>query len=127
MRMTKALLGLALVLALAVPTPAFAQSAGDDQYVDPFQEEPAPPQDGGDQGGGGDQGTVAPEPAPAEPVAPAPDSGVVPDSSVVPEAGTTTVAPSEGATLPRTGLPAGGLALMGGLLLAAGLALRRSA
>ena len=40
-------------LAVLLPAAALAQSAGDEQYVDPFQEEPQ----GGSGGGGGSQGT----------------------------------------------------------------------
>ena len=54
-----------LALILALPSAAFAQGAGDDQYQDPFAEEPAQTQQGdtpegdlGDEppGGGEDQG-----------------------------------------------------------------------
>lgn len=122
----KRILAVVLALALVLPSAALAQSAGDEQYVDPFdesqgqqQEEAAPPsQESGSQGAeqGGD-GTAAP---PAE-------------TQVAPEAPTTTepttAAPTvEGSeTLPVTGLPAAVLALAGALLLACGATLRRRA
>jgi LPXTG-motif cell wall-anchored protein len=58
-----------LALILALPSAAFAQGAGDDQYQDPFGDEPAaqqdgdggigdqPPGDGGGSGDGGDGGS----------------------------------------------------------------------
>lgn len=113
------LLAVMLALALALPSAALAQSAGDEQYVDPFdesqgqpqEEAPPPSQESGSQGG---DGTAA---APAEtPVAPEASTTTAP---------TTTAGGSE--TLPVTGLPAAALALAGVLLLAAGATLRRRA
>jgi hypothetical protein len=123
--LSKRILAVVVALALALPGAALAQSAGDEQYVDPFQEsqgqqqeQPTPPsQESGSQGGGqGGDGTVE---APAE-------------TQVAPEVPTTTApttaAPTGGSeTLPVTGLPAGALALAGALLLAAGATLRRRA
>ena len=37
-----------LALILALPSAAFAQGAGDDQYQDPFGDEPAQPDSGGE-------------------------------------------------------------------------------
>lgn len=95
------------VLALALPSAALAQSAGDEQYADPFGQV--------DDGGGQDQQAQAPDdsaPAPAEPAQTAPA-----------EATQDTAAP----TLPRTGpgLPAWYIAINGAVLLLAGTALRR--
>jgi LPXTG-motif cell wall-anchored protein len=100
---------------LAAPAPALGQSAGDDQYQDPFagedqQEQPAP--DTPVDSGGGSE----PAPAPAEP-APA-SSGQEP-----------AVAPAESGQaprgqLPRTGADAGVFLLAGAILLAGGVALR---
>lgn len=101
------------LLALALPSATLAQSAGDDQYTDPFgQVDEGTAEGGGDQsGGGGDGGGDVPaEPAPV-PVEPA-------------QAGEETVAPA-GESLPHTGLPAAALALLGAGSLAAGAALRR--
>lgn len=92
---------------LALPSAAAAQSAGDEQYADPFgqteqpndsQEQPAPePQ---------------PAPAPATPAAPATEQAVASQQAQAP-------------TLPATGMPAHLLASMGALLLASGALLRR--
>jgi hypothetical protein len=124
--LSKRILAVVLALALALPGAALAQSAGDEQYVDPFQESQGqqqeqatpPPQESGSQGGaqGGD-GTVQ---APAE-------TQVVPEAP--PTAASTTGAPAvEGSeTLPVTGLPAAVLALAGVFLVAAGGTLRRRA
>jgi hypothetical protein len=93
---------------LLVPSAALAQSAGDEQYADPFgeveepsgsQEEPAAPAE------------PAPAPAPAE-------TGVPGEEALVSQE---TAAP----TLPATGLPVGLMAGAGAALFAAGGALRR--
>ena len=96
-------------LALALPSAALAQSAGDEQYTDPFGEVEQP---------NGNQQAQAPDdtaPAPAEPAqtAPAEESVAAQD----------TASP----TLPRTGpgLPAWYIAINGAVLLLAGTALRR--
>ena len=130
MPLIKRLLMLILAFALAAPVSALAQSAGDEQYSDPFQDVPA--DDGGGQNnsgsqggqgdsgaqGGGDQGggeTVAPPAEPAVPEATAPAE--VP-AAPEPAAG-------DGAALPRTGLPAAALGLIGVFMLAGGVTLRR--
>jgi hypothetical protein len=120
MRMSNRALTLLLTLALAVaavaaPATVFAQSAGDDQYVDPFQDDEA---GGGNQGnGGGNQGGGDDTPAAEEPVAQAPgDTG---DTAGVEAA-------DDGSGLPNTGLAVGGLALIGVILLGVGYALRRA-
>jgi hypothetical protein len=96
-----------------------AQSAGDEQYVDPFhggEEQPSqapeePPQ------------APAPE-APAQPAEPAPAAPAAPSG----ETGDPTAAPTQTAspTLPRTGLPIALLLSAGYALLLAGVALRRT-
>jgi LPXTG-motif cell wall-anchored protein len=100
---------LALLLALsllALPSAALAQSAGDEQYADPFGEVEDP-------NGSQEDPAPAPEPAP-EPSEPA-------------VAGEETVASqqADAPTLPATGAPAHLLAGGGMLLLAAGASLRR--
>ena len=98
---------LALLLAaflLAAPSAAFAQSAGDEQYADPFGETDQP---------SGSQEQPAPTPAPAQ----GGDTGAAAETQVAQQ----TDAPS----LPATGLPVGLLAGTGALLLAAGTTLRR--
>ena len=100
------LLPLTCAVALAFPASALAGGAGDDQYQDPFADEPA-------------QTQSAPAPqdsAPAQQAAPQTDSG-----SAAPAPSATPAAPA----LPRTGADAGLAALGGGALLLAGVALRR--
>ena len=111
-------------LLLALPSAAFAQSAGDDQYQDPFAGQDQPQGGGGNSGGGnsggnaggnsgGGQGDSAPSTA-----AQAPSGG---DGSQGQSA-------QAGNTLPRTGLSAGFAVLVltsGSALLIGGFALRR--
>ena len=91
-------------LMLLAPSTAMAQSAGDEQYADPFGEVEEP---------SGSQGDPAPaqEAAPAEPVAPAEEALASQQA--------------EAPALPATGLPAGIVAGAGALMLSAGAALRR--
>jgi LPXTG-motif cell wall-anchored protein len=103
---------------LAAPAPALGQSAGDEQYQDPFagqgQEEPAsnPDEPVQDDGGGGTV-PVAPEPAPAE-------TGQEP----APATAESAPAPAAQPQLPATGAETGALLLAGAILLAGGVALR---
>ena len=99
----------ALLLAvslLALPTAAMAQSAGDEQYSDPFGQTDEP---------SGSQDNPAPEPEPA----PAPATPAAPAEQAV------TSQDAAAPTLPATGLPAFLLASAGAMLLASGAALRR--
>jgi LPXTG-motif cell wall-anchored protein len=91
---------------LALPSVAAAQSAGDEQYADPFGQTEQP---------NGSQDQPAPEPQPA----PAPAAPAAPAEQAV--ASQQAQAP----TLPATGMPAHLLASMGALLLASGALLRR--
>jgi hypothetical protein len=100
---------LALALVLALPGTALGQNAGDQQYTDPLAPGNSQGGGGGSSGtpsGGGTQGSAgsaqAQEPAAAEPA----QGGGSSD-------------------LPRTGLPAGVLALAGAAMFGAGAALRR--
>jgi LPXTG-motif cell wall-anchored protein len=101
---------LALVLVLALPGTALGQNAGDQQYTDPLA--PGEPQGGGGgdsgapSGGGGSQEEAGSAQA-QEPSAGAPTRG------------------GDSSELPRTGLPAGVLALAGAAMVGAGAALRR--
>ena len=87
-----------------LPASAFGQSAGDDQYADPFADDQQQSQ----------EATPAPAPAqqtqaPAAPAAPAP---------------TAAAAPAQAAQLPRTGWDAAPPGALGLIFLAAGVALR---
>jgi hypothetical protein len=121
---------LALAL-LGAPPAALGQSAGDEQYVDPFQ---------GDGGGQQEQPAPSPQPQPApvpEPQpAPAPEQPAAPAAPAEGGDGTTGTAPPAaepaqaqaapgGPTLPRTGAPVLLLGAAGYALLLAGIAIRR--
>jgi LPXTG-motif cell wall-anchored protein len=103
---------LAVAGLLAAPSAAMGQSAGDDQYQDPFagedqsqtQPEPEP---------------AEPEPAPADPAAPPPE----PAAEAPPPAPAQAPA-GQPAQLPYTGFDAGLIVLAGAVLLAGGVALR---
>jgi len=100
---------LALLIALVVPSAAFAQSAGDDQYSDPFGEDQQQEQQPSSQ---------QPE-TPAAPVEPAPTDAPA-EEAVVPTE-------SSDPSLPVTGLPALTLLALGAGMLATGLLVRRRA
>ena len=94
---------------LALPCAAFAQSAGDEQYADPFGQVQDP------NGGQGQQSQAPAQSAPAPATATqttGADQAVASQDSAAP-------------TLPRTGLPAVLVAGAGALLLGAGSTLRR--
>jgi hypothetical protein len=97
---------LACALALASPASAVAQSAGDEQYEDPF----AP-------------GTEEPQ-APEETPAPAPPAGGESSSAPAPVPAEPAPAATAAQQLPYTGGDAGILFAGGAVLLAGGLALR---
>jgi LPXTG-motif cell wall-anchored protein len=104
---------------LALPSAALAQSAGDEQYSDPFGQVE---QGGGGQGQQGqNQGQSQGEaPAPAEPAQSAATPTTTGDQAV---ASQDTTSP----TLPRTGLNDVLFAVMGATLLLAGATVRRLA
>jgi LPXTG-motif cell wall-anchored protein len=117
--MARILACLSVLALLAFPATALAQSAGDEQYSDPFGKV----EDGsgtGGGGGGGGNATEAPAPDTSTPAAPAP----APAETSVESTGTTAT-DATGAQLPRTGLPVLLLAGAGALLALAGAALRR--
>ena len=96
-------------LVLALPSAAWAQGAGDEQYQDPFGDEEAQPEpqgDGQDDSQGEppvqDDGAAAPEAAPAQPAQSAPAAE----------------------QLPYTGADTALVGLGGALLLAGGVVLR---
>jgi LPXTG-motif cell wall-anchored protein len=113
-------------LALAFPGTALAQSAGDDQYSDPF----------GGGGGGGGNSSATPTPTPAAPSAPS-TSSTAPSTSTstapssagaaatpAPAASATAPVTTSSGQLPYTGADAGLLALAGVLCIGGGVALR---
>ena len=108
---------------LAAPAAALGQSAGDEQYTDPFGQEES----------GGQQQEPAPAPEqPAEPpptpAEPAPGGNGTAEAAPPSEAAPTAEATQEGsATLPRTGGPVVLVAAIGYALLLAGIAIRRKA
>jgi hypothetical protein len=127
---------LASLAPAAVLTPAgFAQSAGDEQYVDPFQTEPESGGGGGNAGSGdGDpgagSGTTEPQPStPESPaVEPPADTSEVPVAPAGSDSSTGTEASaSAGSALPRTGLPLVAVFGAGVLLVGGGYLLRRHA
>jgi hypothetical protein len=105
-------------LVLALPSAALAQSAGDDQYQDPFagQEQP---QGGGGNSGGGNSGGGAGGGGQGDNAQASPSQTASGDGSQ----GQTAQA---GDTLPRTGMPAFLLLAYGWALLVGGVALRRA-
>jgi hypothetical protein len=108
---------LAVAASLVLPAGALAQSAGDDQYTDPFgEEEPA---------------TQQQEPAPEQPAAPpsgTPEPAPGGDGSAEPAPAAAAGGAQESLpTLPRTGAPVLLLAASGYALLLAGIAIRRQA
>jgi len=103
---------LAAALALGAPASALAQSVGDEQYRDPFAGEEQAQDDGAE-----DTAPAAPAPAPAPAPTPTAPTGSAPVEPTATTAG----------TLPRTGAAAAWVAAAGLLLIAGGIALRRTA
>ena len=113
-----ALLAALLVLAGA-PAVAAAQSAGDDQYVDPFAGQDA----GG--GGGSSGGQSGSSPSASAPSASAPSSSAPSSSATAPAASPAPATSAPVSTqLPYTGTATALRALLGAVLLLAGVALR---
>jgi len=96
------------MLALALPSAALAQSAGDQQYQDPFENQ------------GGEQGQQQPT---QEEQAQAPTTQ---SQAEAPAATTAQADPAQTGTLPRTGAQTPLLLAYGAVLLLAGTALRRA-
>jgi hypothetical protein len=120
MRMSSRVLALLLAIALSLPlvaaAPSFAQSAGDDQYVDPFEGE-------GDNGGGGGGGGNGNSQGNSD--TGSGDTTAPTDTGSGDTAGTSAEV-DDGSDLPRSGLPVGQVALIGVILIGGGLALRRA-
>lgn len=102
------------MLLLGLPSAALAQSAGDNQYQDPFE----------DQGGGGQtqqQGSTQTQQQAQTP-------STTQSQSTAPSTTTAQAAPAQTNTLPRTGSETTPLLLAyGAVLLLGGVALRRAA
>jgi hypothetical protein len=111
--MRRAATFLMLLTALGAPAPALAQSAGDEQYSDPFGPEEPQQQE--------EQPQAPAEPQAPEPVEPAPSSEPASDADGVAAAPAQSSEPS----LPVTGLPVLSVFLIGAGLLAAGAVVRR--
>ena len=105
--MRRLLIVLAAVSLLVLPQTALAQSAGDEQYADPFGQVDQPK-------GTQDQPSETPQAAPA----PVQSGAALGDSQAE-------VAQTSDPTLPVTGFPLGLLAAAGALLVASGTILRR--
>jgi hypothetical protein len=110
MRLRHGLVPAAAALALAVPSHALAQGAGDDQYTDPF---------------GSDQATPTATPRPAATATPSAPSSAAPAAPAAPAPAPAPAQSAQaGPTLPYTGVDAWVPGLSGALLLGTGVALR---
>lgn len=134
MRTIRGLLALALVVVVAVALPAtvLAQSAGDEQYTDPFQGQNDSGGNGGGGGGGnGSSGSGTTQGGGDVTSGGSEDSGTTGSTTTAPSTESATPdatgAGSGSATLPVTGGPATMLAAIGAAFLLSGLALRRRA
>jgi hypothetical protein len=113
------LLTVLVTAALAAPTAAYAQGAGDDQYQDPFgapKTTKAPPA-ASNQRAQADQPSLSNQP----PAQSAPAQAQSAPSSTAPAQ---QAAPAQGTALPYTGSEIPGMALLGAGLLALGVGLR---
>jgi hypothetical protein len=119
MRRLRSIPALACALTLALPTAALAQSAGDNQYQDPFSgQTPSSSQPKQAPSGGGGNSQVSPQ------VQSSPASS---SSASTPAAAGQSQQTAAGAALPRTGFPAFLPLAYGLVLLLCGAALRRGA
>jgi hypothetical protein len=107
---------LTVAASLALPAGALAQSAGDEQYTDPF----APGEQGQQQ-----QQQQAPPPEPQAPSAPAEAAPAPTPSAEAPAAAEPAAAQPSDPTLPVTGMPALAMLLAGAVLIAGGATVRR--
>jgi LPXTG-motif cell wall-anchored protein len=107
---TRRLAAIAAAAFLAAPAPALAQSAGDEQYEDPFA--------GEDQSQSQPDPTATPAPAEPAPAEPAPEEPAPVAEQPAP------AATQQQSELPRTGLGVAPILAAGALLLGGGIALR---
>ncbi len=112
----RSLAALLTALALACPGTAFAQSAGDDQYEDPF----------GSGGAGAGAARAGGHPGARAGSAPEAVPQAAPETAPAAQATPAPAAPaSQGRQLPYTGVETGLVAAAGALLIGAGVTLRR--
>ena len=117
-----------LALALVVPSSAFAQGAGDDQYQDPFGDEPTQ-NDGGSGSGNGDDGGLSNTPPGGDTgTSGASGSGSSGSTGTTPSATTTapanSTATATGSALPNTGTDPRLIAVFGLAMLLFGVGIR---
>ena len=110
----------ALLVAVALPAAAIAQSAGEDQYTDPLSGGGSSSGGGGGSSGGGGSGGGGGGSAPAQ-------SASTQSGDTTPAQATPAQADGSNDGLPRTGFPVAVLVGAGLILLSGGLALRRPA
>ena len=119
-----ALLAALLVLAGA-PAVAAAQSAGDDQYVDPFAGQDAGGSGGSSGSSGSSGGQSGSSPSSSAPSSSAPSASAPSSSATAPTASSAPATTAPVSTqLPYTGTGTALRALLGAVLLLAGVALR---
>jgi len=118
-----ALAFVALLVAVALPAAALAQSAGEDQYTDPLQGGGSNSSGGGGSSGGGSGGGGGGGGGSA----PAQSAGTQSDDPTPTQATPAQADDPDGGGLPRTGFPVAVLVGAGLILLSGGLALRRPA
>lgn len=111
-----------MLVAVALPAAAIAQSAGEDQYTDPLQGGGSGSSGGGGSSGSGSGGGSGGGGGGGN--APAQSAGSQPDTTPTQQATPAQADDSDGG-LPRTGFPVAVLVGAGLIMLSGGLALRR--
>jgi hypothetical protein len=118
---------LTVALALALGTSAHAQSAGDDQYVDPFGKQSSSKSESKQGQGQQNQSEQSQGQAQSQSAPPTSSSPPSTQTPVDPAAGTAAASVSGQGQLAHTGLEPGWVGLAGGALLLGGIGLRRRA